>query len=70
MATFEFQNPSGSAYFVIETITTSSTYPVGTPKYMEGTWDVNGVISYASAFCRYDPSFRELCFKWGQAQFQ
>jgi hypothetical protein len=47
MATFEFTNPSGSAYFVIETITTSSTYPVGTPKYMEGTWGVNGVKSYA-----------------------
>jgi hypothetical protein len=43
MATFEFDNPSGSAYFVIETITTSSFYPEGTPKYMEGSWDVNGV---------------------------
>ena len=47
MATFQFDNPSGSAYFVIETITTSSTYPVGTPKYMEGTWSVNGVKSQA-----------------------
>lgn len=51
MATFQFDNPSsGSAYFVIETITTSSLYPVGTPKYMEGTWDVNSIESYASAF--------------------
>ena len=49
MASFEFDNPSeGSAYFVIETITTSSLYPEGTPKYMEGTWDVNGIKSYAS----------------------
>jgi hypothetical protein len=48
MATFEFNNPSeGSAYFFLETITTSSLYPEGTPKYMEGTWDVNGVKSYA-----------------------
>ena len=50
MATFEFNNPSGSAYFVIETITTSSFYTGNTPKYMEGIWDVDGVISYASAF--------------------
>jgi hypothetical protein len=49
MASFEFDNPSeGSAYFVIETITTSSLYPVGTPKYMEGTWIVDGVKSQAS----------------------
>jgi len=48
MASFEFDNPSeGSAYFVIETITTSSFYPEGTPKYMEGTWDVNGIKSQA-----------------------
>jgi hypothetical protein len=48
MASFEFDNPSeGSAYFFLETITTSSLYPVGTPKYMEGTWDVNGVKSNA-----------------------
>jgi len=50
MATFTFQNPSSSAYFVIETITTSSIYPEGTPKYMEGTWSVNGVKSEAAAF--------------------
>jgi hypothetical protein len=48
MATFEFNNPSGSAYFVIETITTSSIYPEGTPKYMEGDWDVNDIKSNAS----------------------
>ncbi len=48
MATFQFDNPSsGSAYFVIETITTSSLYPEGTPKYMEGTWSVDGVKSQA-----------------------
>jgi hypothetical protein len=47
MAKFEFDNPSGSAYFFIETITTSSFYTGKTPKYMEGTWDVNGVKSYA-----------------------
>ena len=50
MATFEFDNPSGSAYFFIETITTSSFYTGNTPKYMEGTWSVNGIESYASAF--------------------
>ena len=50
MATFEFDNPSGSAYFFIETITTSSFYTGNTPKYMEGVWNVDGVISYASAF--------------------
>ena len=50
MATFAFQNPSSSAYFVIETITTSSIYPEGTPKYMEGTWEVNGIKSEAAAF--------------------
>jgi len=49
MATFEFNNPSeGSAYFFLETITTSSLYPVGTPTYMEGTWSVDGVKSQAS----------------------
>jgi hypothetical protein len=48
MATFQFDNPSSSAYFVIETITTSSIYPEGTPKYMEGNWDVNDIKSYAS----------------------
>jgi hypothetical protein len=51
MATFEFQNPSGgSAYFFLETITTSSLYPIGTPKYMEGTWNVNGVKTNAFAY--------------------
>jgi hypothetical protein len=50
MATFEFNNPSSSAYFVIETITTSSIYPEGTPKYMEGDWGVNDIKSNASAF--------------------
>jgi hypothetical protein len=50
MATFEFNNPSGSAYFVIETITTSSIYPEGTPKYMEGNWAVNSAKSSATAF--------------------
>ena len=48
MALFEFNNPSGSAYFFIETITTSSLYPEGTPKYMEGDWSVNGIKTYAS----------------------
>jgi len=49
MASFEFNNPSdGSAYFFLETITTSSLYPVGTPKYMEGTWNVDGIKSNAS----------------------
>ena len=48
MASFEFNNPSGSSYFFIETITTSSFYTGNTPKYMEGTWDVNGVAQYAS----------------------
>jgi len=47
MASFEFNNPSSSAYFVIETITTSSTYPEGTPKYMEGNWNVNDIKSQA-----------------------
>jgi hypothetical protein len=48
MALFEFDNPSeGSAYFVIETITTSSLYPEGTPKYMEGGWQVNEIKSQA-----------------------
>jgi hypothetical protein len=48
MASFQFNNPSSSAYFVIETITTSSIYPEGTPKYMEGGWQVNDIKSYAS----------------------
>jgi hypothetical protein len=49
MASFEFDNPSeGSAYFFLETITTSSLYPEGTPKYMEGIWSVDGIKSYAS----------------------
>jgi hypothetical protein len=48
MSTFQFDNPSSSAYFVIETITTSSIYPEGTPKYMEGNWQVNDIKSYAS----------------------
>ena len=50
MATFTFQNPSSSAYFIIETITTSSIYPEGTPKYMEGNWQVNSAKSSATAF--------------------
>ena len=49
MAAFEFNNPSGSAYFVIETITTSSLYPEGTPKYMEGVWDVNQIATNAAS---------------------
>jgi hypothetical protein len=50
MATFVFMNPSeGSAYFFIETITTSSTYPEGTPKYMEGDWQVNEIKTNANA---------------------
>jgi len=48
MAEFEFNNPSGSSYFFIETITTSSFYTGETPKYMEGDWQVNGIKSYAS----------------------
>ena len=55
MASFPFQNPSSSAYFVIETITTSSIYPKGTPKYMEGTWAVNGIKTNASAFADMTP---------------
>jgi hypothetical protein len=48
MATFEFENPSeGSAYFFIETITTSSFYTGETPKYMEGQWNVNYVNTFA-----------------------
>jgi len=50
MATFQFDNPSeGSAYFFIETITTSSFYTGETPKYMEGTWEVNEAKTFASA---------------------
>lgn len=56
MPTFEFQNPSeGSAYFFLETITTSSIYPEGTPKYMEGTWNVNGIKTNASALADMTP---------------
>lgn len=46
--TFEFNNPSASSYFFMETITTSSIYPEDTtPKYMEGVWDVNLAGTYA-----------------------
>jgi hypothetical protein len=49
MASFEFDNPSeGSAYFFLETITTSSFYTGETPKYMEGEWSVNGIESEAN----------------------
>lgn len=49
MASFEFQNPSsGSAYFFLETVTTTSYYDEITPKYMEGTWDDSLIASYAS----------------------
>jgi len=48
MATFEFENPSGSSYFFIETITTSSFYTGETPKCTEGTWDVTQVETYAN----------------------
>jgi len=45
----EFNNPSASSYFVMETITTSSVYPEDTtPKYMEGVWDVYGVNTNAA----------------------
>jgi hypothetical protein len=47
MASFQFNNPSGSSYFFIETITTSSFYTGNTPKYMEGVWDVYGANTYA-----------------------
>jgi hypothetical protein len=47
MATFEFNNPSGSSYFFIETITTSSFYTGNTPKYMEGEWYVTQASTYA-----------------------
>jgi hypothetical protein len=50
MATFVFMNPSeGSAYFFIETITTSSFYTGETPKYMEGDWQVNEIKTNANA---------------------
>ena len=46
--TFEFNNPSASSYFFMETITTSSLYPEDTtPKYMEGVWSVNIASTYA-----------------------
>jgi hypothetical protein len=48
MAEFEFNNPSGSAYFVIETITTSSFYTGNTPKYMDGIWGTNLPNVYSS----------------------
>ena len=48
MAEFEFNNPSGSSYFFIETITTSSFYTGNTPKYMEGIWDTNLPNVYSS----------------------
>lgn len=48
MATFNFINPSGSSYFVIETITTSSFYTGETPKCTEGTWNVNQVATSAN----------------------
>lgn len=45
----EFNNPSASSYFFMETITTSSIYPEDTtPKYMEGVWDVNGINTNAA----------------------
>jgi hypothetical protein len=48
MASFEFNNPSASSYFVIQTVTTSSDYPVGTPTYMEGVWNVDYIKTYAN----------------------
>jgi hypothetical protein len=40
LTTFIFNNPSGSSYFVIETITTSSVYTSNSPKNCEGTYNV------------------------------
>ena len=49
MITFEFNNPSGSSYFTLETITTSSFYPAGSPGYTEGVWSQNEIKSYSQA---------------------
>jgi len=40
MATFTFHNPSGSAYFVMETTKSfdTNTYLTGTPKYASGSF--------------------------------
>jgi len=46
--TFDFINPSGSAYFVLETITTSSIYDGASPKNFNGTFtssSVSGIVS-------------------------
>jgi hypothetical protein len=41
LKTFTFNNPSGSSYFTIETITTSSVYTSTSPKNCEGTYQVS-----------------------------
>jgi hypothetical protein len=40
LTTFIFDNPSGSSYFTIETITTSSVYTSNSPKNCEGKYQV------------------------------
>ena len=40
LTTFIFNNPSGSSYFTIETITTSSVYTSNSPKNCEGKYQV------------------------------
>ena len=40
LTTFIFNNPSGSSYFTIETITTSSIYTSNSPRNCEGTYQV------------------------------
>jgi hypothetical protein len=68
MATFQFNNPSASSYFVIQTVTTSSDYPVGTPKYMEGTWFVDYVETYAGTTIDYTNSYLNY-INYGSSSF-
>ena len=46
---FTFTNPSGSSYFTIETITTSSIYTSNSPRNCEGTYNVSSSMGLVTS---------------------
>jgi hypothetical protein len=49
LKTFTFTNPSGSSYFTIETITTSSVYTSNSPRNCEGTYSVSSSMGLVTS---------------------
>jgi hypothetical protein len=49
LKTFTFTNPSGSSYFTIETITTSSIYTSNSPRNCVGTYSVSSSMGLVTS---------------------